>query len=130
MSEENKKSVSDSLRDWGIDVEKFGERAKVSYDSARGDLSEITGTLRQTLVEAKDVLIGLHRGGSSPAAAELKSGFERAWQEIDRAFTSARQKAKAGAEDDAKDAAKDGEPPAESKGDEPKDEEPPTGNPS
>jgi len=125
MSDENKKSVSDSLRDWGIDVEKFGERAKVSYDSARGDLSEITGTLRQTLVEAKDVLIGLHRGGSAPAAAELKSGFERAWQEIDRAFTSARQKAKEGA----KDAAKDDEPPAESKGEESKgeskDDEPP-----
>jgi hypothetical protein len=111
MSDEQKKTVSDSLRDWGIDVGKFEERAKESFQSARGDLSEITGTLRQTLVEAKDVLVGLQRGGSSPAAAELKAGFERAWQEIERAFTTARQKAK------------------ETTADEPKDE-PPTENPS
>jgi hypothetical protein len=112
MSDEEKKTVSDSLRDWGIDVGKFEERAKESFQSARGDLSEITGTLRQTLVEAKDVLVGLQRGGSSPAAAELKAGFERAWQEIERAFTTARQKAK------------------ESTADEPKNEDPPAENPS
>jgi len=94
MSDETRKPVSESLRDWGIDLGKFEERAKESFQSTRGDLSEITGTLRQTLVEAKDVLVGLHRGGSSPAAAELKSGFERAWQEIEQAFRSARQKAK------------------------------------
>ena len=107
MSDESRKSVSDALRDWGIDVDKFEERAKVSFESARGDLSEITGTLRQTLVEAKDVLVGLQRGGSSPAAAELKAGFERAWEEIEKAFTTARQKAK-GANAD-----KEQEPPAD-----------------
>jgi len=112
MSDEEKKTVSDSLRDWGIDVGKFEERAKESFQTARGDLSEITGTLRQTLVEAKDVLVGLQRGGSSPAAAELKAGFERAWQEIERAFTAARQKAK------------------ETTKDEPKNEDPPAENPS
>jgi hypothetical protein len=112
MSDEEKKTVSDSLRDWGIDVGKFEERAKESFQSAKGDLSEITGTLRQTLVEAKDVLVGLQRGGSSPAAAELKAGFERAWQEIERAFTTARQKAK------------------ETTKDEPKSEDPPAENPS
>jgi hypothetical protein len=106
MSDENKKSVSESLRDWGIDVGKFEERAKESFQSARGDLSEITGTLRQTLVEAKDVLVGLQRGGSAPAAAELKAGFERAWQEIETAFASARSKAKEVKKDDE-------EPPAE-----------------
>ena len=113
MSDEPKKSVSESLRDWGIDFGKFEERAKESFQSARGDLTEITGTLRQTLVEAKDVLVGLQRGGSAPAAAELKSGFERAWQEIERAFTTARQKAK------------EAKPEDEAKG-----EEPPTENPS
>jgi hypothetical protein len=106
------------LRDWGIDVGKFEERAKESFQAARGDLSEITGTLRQTLVEAKDVLVGLQRGGSAPAAAELKSGFERAWQEIERAFTSARQKAKDtdadAAADQSADAPKDEEPPSPS----------------
>lgn len=90
---ETKKSVSDSLREWGIDVDKFESRAKESLETARGDLSEITGTLRQTLVEAKDILVGLQRGGS-PAAAELKAGFDRAWHEIEQAFTAARQKAK------------------------------------
>jgi hypothetical protein len=99
MSDETKKSVSDSLREWGIDVDKFESRAKVSIETARGDLSEITGTLRQTLVEAKDILVGLQRGGS-PAAAELKAGFERAWHEIEQAFTVARQKAKEAAPKD------------------------------
>ena len=91
MSEEPKKS----LEDWGIDVEKFKERAKESLENARGDLSEITGTLRHTLVQAKDVLVGLQKNGS-PAAAELKSGFERAWHEIEAAFRAAREKAKGG----------------------------------
>jgi len=90
MSDENKKS----LNDWGIDVEKFKERAKESLATAKGDLSEITGTLRQTLVQAKDVVMGLQTGGA-PAAAELKAGFERAWHEIEAAFKSAREKARA-----------------------------------
>jgi hypothetical protein len=92
MSDESKKS----LEDWGIDVEKFKERAKESLENARGDLSEITGTLRHTLVHAKDILVGLQKTGS-PAAAELKSGFERAWHEIETAFRAAREKAKSGA---------------------------------
>jgi hypothetical protein len=93
MSDEPKKSVSDSLNDWGIDVDRFKERAKESLETAKGDLTEITGTLRQTLVQAKDVVIGLQRGGS-PAAAELKGGFERAWQEIEAAFRAARDRAR------------------------------------
>jgi hypothetical protein len=88
MSDENK----NSLNDWGIDVDKFKERAKESLATAKGDLSEITGTLRQTLVQAKDVVMGLQTGGA-PAAAELKAGFERAWHEIEAAFKSAREKA-------------------------------------
>jgi hypothetical protein len=92
MSDE-KKTVADSLRDWGIDVERFEERAKESLQTAKGDLTEITGTLRQTLVEAKDILVGLQKSGT-PVAAELKGGFERAWLEIEHAFTAARQKAK------------------------------------
>lgn len=95
MSDEQKKS----LEEWGIDVEKFKERAKESLESARGDLTEITGTLRHTLVQAKDVLVGLQKSGS-PAAAELKSGFERAWQEIESAFRAAREKAKAAPQDE------------------------------
>lgn len=96
MSEEEKdpkKKVSDALRDWGIDVQKFEERAKESMETARGDLTEITGTLRHTLINAKDVIVGLQKNGS-PAAAELKAGFERAWHEIEAAFRSAREKAR------------------------------------
>ena len=91
---EPKKTVSESLRDWGIDVDKLEEKAKESMEAARGDLSEIAGTLRQTLVHAKDILINLQTSGS-PAAAELKGGFERAWREIESAFKAAREKAKA-----------------------------------
>jgi hypothetical protein len=113
MSDESKKNVSDSLHDWGIDVDKFKERAKESLDTAKGDLSEITGTLRQTLVQAKDVVLGLQRGGS-PAAAELKAGFERAWQEIEGAFRSAREKATAPkAEETAAASEPEPEPPSE-----------------
>ena len=109
--EKEKKSVSDSLRDWGIDVGRFEERAKESLETARGDLSEITGTLRQTLVHAKDIVVGLQKNGA-PVATELKGGFERAWQEIENAFRTAREKAKepkAGAQPPA-----DDEPPPES----------------
>ena len=93
QEEKEKKSVSDSLRDWGIDVERFEERAKESLESARGDLSEITGTLRHALVRAKDIVAGLQKNGA-PVATELKSGFERAWHEIEAAFKAARAKAK------------------------------------
>ena len=92
---DGKKSVSDSLRDWGIDVDRLEERAKESMQAAKGDLTEIAGTLRQTLIHAKDVVSGLQAKGS-PAAAELKAGFERAWTEIEGAFRAAREKAKSG----------------------------------
>ncbi|HEX7828571.1 MAG TPA: hypothetical protein VF787_02895 [Thermoanaerobaculia bacterium] len=91
MSDEPKK---ESLNDWGIDVDKFKERAKESFAGAKDDLSEIAGTLRQTLVQAKEVVIGLQKGGSSAAASELKGGFERAWQEIENAFKAARDRAR------------------------------------
>lgn len=97
--EKDKKSVSESLRDWGIDVQRFEERAKESLGSARDDLSEIAGTLRATLVQAKDVVVGLQKNGA-PVAAELKSGFERAWTEIENAFRAARDKARERARDD------------------------------
>ena len=94
MPDDNdKKTVSESLRDWGIDVQRFEERAKESLGSARDDLSEIAGTLRHTLVHAKDIVVGLQKNGA-PVAAELKTGFERAWHEIESAFKAAREKAK------------------------------------
>ncbi|HEX8619271.1 MAG TPA: ADP-heptose--LPS heptosyltransferase [Thermoanaerobaculia bacterium] len=90
MSDETKK---ESLHDWGIDVDKFKDRAKESFDTAKGDLTEIAGTLRSALVNAKEVVLGLQSTGA-PAANELKSGFERAWKEIESAFRAARDRAK------------------------------------
>jgi len=92
----------DTLNEWGIDVDKFKERAKESLVTAKDDLSEIAGTLRHALVSAKDVVLGLQTNGA-PAAAELKSGFERAWKEIESAFRAARTRASGAA----------GSPPAE-----------------
>jgi hypothetical protein len=92
-NDKEKKSVAESLRGWGIDVEKFEERAKESLGAAKDDLSEIAGTLRHTLVQAKDVVVGLQKNGA-PVAAELKTGFERAWHEIENAFKAARERAK------------------------------------
>jgi hypothetical protein len=94
--DEQQQEPKKKLEDWGIDIDRFKERAKESLENARGDLSEITGTLRHTLVHAKDIVVGLQKNGS-PAAAELKAGFERAWQEIEGAFRTAREKAKGGA---------------------------------
>lgn len=93
MSDETNETKKDALNDWGIDVDRFKERAKESLGQAKDDLSEIAGTLRQTLVQAKDVVLGLQSAGS-PAAAELKGGFERAWKEIENAFKAARERAK------------------------------------
>jgi len=108
---DEKKKVTESLRDWGFDAEKFQERAKESLESARGDLSEITGTLRQTLVHAKDIVVGLQKNGA-PVATELKTGFERAWHEIEAAFKAARAKAKEPKRED--DSPSDPEPPSPS----------------
>jgi len=101
----NATNETKKLNDWGIDVDKFKERAKESLGHAKDDLSEIAGTLRSALVQAKDVVLGM-QGAGSPAAAELKGGFERAWKEIEGAFKAAREKAKQG-----KDGGNDSTPP-------------------
>ena len=82
--------MADSLRDWGFDVDTFRKRATASIETARGDLSEITGVLRQTLHETKKTLIELQKS-REPVVAELKNGFEKAWNDIEEAFMRARQ---------------------------------------
>jgi hypothetical protein len=86
-----KNPVADTLREWGFDVQTFESRAKKSLDNARGDLTEINGVLRQTLSRTKQVLLDLQRQ-KGPAAAELKKGFEEAWEAIEKGFARARQK--------------------------------------
>jgi hypothetical protein len=82
--------MADSLRDWGFDMDAFQKRAKASIETARGDLSEITGVLRQTLQQTKQTLLELQKQ-REPVAVELKNGFEKAWNDIEDAFTRARQ---------------------------------------
>jgi hypothetical protein len=86
-----KPPLADSLREWGFDVTTFEAKAKQSIENARGDLSEITGVLRQTLANMKQTLLDLQKS-HEPVATELKSGFERAWDEIEQTFARARQK--------------------------------------
>ncbi len=83
--------AADVLHEWGFDFTAFQAKAKQSMDAARGDMSEITGTLRQALASTKQVLVDLERT-KRPVATELKTGFERAWDEIENAFARARQR--------------------------------------
>ncbi len=82
--------MTDSLREWGFDAELFQKKAKASIETARGDLSEITGVLRQAIGQTKQTLLDLQKA-REPVAAELKTGFERAWDDIEQAFSRARQ---------------------------------------
>ena len=81
------------LREWGFDVETFEKRAKESLEAARGDFAEIKVALRQAASDTKQVLCDLQRT-RGPVATEIKSGFERAWDEIEKAFTRARERMK------------------------------------
>ena len=86
-----KAPVADALREWGFDVKTFEARAKKSLDTARGDLTEINGAVRQTLAQTREVLMNLQKQ-RKPVAAELKKGFEDAWEAIEKAFARARAK--------------------------------------
>ncbi|HEY6895435.1 MAG TPA: hypothetical protein VI258_14765 [Rhodanobacteraceae bacterium] len=79
------------IRDWGFDIEKFEAKAKESITNARGDLSEITGVLRESLLKTNQTLLDLQKS-REPVASELRNGFERAWDEIEQAFARARKR--------------------------------------
>lgn len=89
--EANMNPLNDSLRDWGFDPLVFEARAKQSIENAKGDLSEITGVLRDALARTKQTLLNVQKSGE-PVATELRTGFERAWEEIEQAFTRARRR--------------------------------------
>ena len=91
--EEEQPGSSRILREWGFDVETFEKRARQSLDAARGDFAEIKGTLRQAASDTKQVLLDLQKT-RGPVARELKNGFERAWDELERAFARARERMK------------------------------------
>src|SRR5258708_37095914 len=81
--------AADVLREWGFDFTTFQHRAKQSMEATRGDLSEITGTLRQALANTKQVLVDLERT-KRPVAVELKTGFERARDGSENALSRGR----------------------------------------
>ena len=87
------KRATEYLKEWGFDAEKFEVRAKQSLQSARGDLSEITGALRQSMTRTKQVLLELEKS-RDPVVTELKSGFERGWNAIEEAVLRARQRSR------------------------------------
>ena len=89
MSNEQQR-LTESLRAWGFDLETFRTRATASVENARGDLSEVTGVLRQTMANTRTVLLDLQKT-REPVAAELRTGFENAWNEIEKGFARARQ---------------------------------------
>lgn len=88
---EQQSKLREFLREWGFELTTFEERAKRSVENARGDLSEVTGALRQTMSSTKQTLVDLQKA-RQPVASELKTGFERAWDEIENAFGNARRK--------------------------------------
>jgi hypothetical protein len=89
--EVNMSPLNDSLRDWGFDPAVFESRAKQSIENAKGDFSEITGVLRDALYRTKQTLLTVQKSGE-PVAAELRMGFDRAWEEIEQAFARARRR--------------------------------------
>ena len=91
LKESDMNDLKDSLREWGFDIGTFEAKAKQSIENARGDLSEITGVLRESLGRTKQVLLDLQKS-REPVADELKNGFERAWTEIEQAFGRARRR--------------------------------------
>lgn len=85
------KGIADELRQWGFDIEAFRARAKQSMEGARGDATEVASALRATAAKTRQVLLDLQKSGG-PAATELKSGFEQAWEAIEQAFIRASRK--------------------------------------
>ncbi len=69
----------------------FEAKAKKSLEAARGDLSEMTGVLRQMIGKTREIVLDLQKN-RQPVAAELRKGFEKAWDELEQAFARARQR--------------------------------------
>lgn len=84
---------AERLREWGFDADAFEAKARKSLDEARGDLSELTDAIRGALAVTKQTLLEMQRA-RGPIAAELKNGFERAWDDLEKAVEAARQRMK------------------------------------
>ncbi|MGD0915999.1 MAG: coiled coil domain-containing protein [Thermodesulfobacteriota bacterium] len=79
------------LKEWGIDLEKFRDRADKT--KAKVKLDNEVATLRAKMDEAQKKLEELKKAGDA-ASGELKKGVESAWTELKKAFDSATAKFK------------------------------------
>lgn len=84
---------AERLREWGFDVEAFEAKARQSLEEARGDLTDVTDAIRSALAATRQTLLEIQRA-RAPIAAELRTGFERAWEDLEKAFEAARQRMK------------------------------------
>ena len=90
--QEEKKGVKDYLREWGFDFDTFETRAKKKKGELNEEYGEVRDVLKKTLDEAKEQMVKIAQA-SKPAGAELKTGFEKAWAELEKAFKKAEEKA-------------------------------------
>ena len=89
--EKEKKTVKDILLEWGFDFDRFESRAKKKKSEINDEYGEVREVLKRSLDETKVRLVKLAEA-SKPAGAELKTGFEKAWAELEKAFTKAEEK--------------------------------------
>lgn len=89
--EKEKKGIKDALLEWGFDLDMFESRAKRKKVELNEEYGEVRDVLKQTLDETKQRLVKL-AVASKPAAVELKYGFEKAWDELEKAFKKAEEK--------------------------------------
>lgn len=91
MRTEQEAERSSYLKEWGFDTPTFEAKARKSLETARGDLSEMTGALRQIVARMREIVLDLQKN-RQPIAAELRKGFETAWDDLEQAFARARQR--------------------------------------
>lgn len=90
-AEKEKRTVKDHLLEWGFDFDIFETRARKTKGELREEYGDVADVLKKTLNETKERLVKLAEV-SKPAGAELKTGFEKAWTELEKAFKKAEEK--------------------------------------
>lgn len=81
------------LKEWGVDLEKFRVMAGKTTDEAKAEYEKQIKLLHDKLEHAKKRLQELEKAGSS-ASDELKTGIEKSWAELKKAFDSIAEKFK------------------------------------
>ena len=81
------------LKEWGIDLEKFGAKADKAKTDEKLKFDKEVATLRAKMGEARKKLEDLKKAGDA-ASGELKKGVENSWAELKKAFDNATAKFK------------------------------------